>query len=100
VVASITYRELEKLVSWTRSTSRRVRIYLEGYRYLVSIGRYIRAEDLSGREVSWRAAFGLRSPHDVISSFRVRKIVVEEEGVSREFTSVNELLEYAGIRGS
>ncbi|RLE71194.1 MAG: hypothetical protein DRJ43_00170 [Thermoprotei archaeon] len=100
MVASITYRELEKLVSWTRSTSRRIRIYLEGYRYLISIGRYIRAEDLSGREVSWRTAFGLRPPHDVISSFKIRRIVVEEEGISKEFTSMNELLEYAGIRGS
>ncbi|RLF06244.1 MAG: hypothetical protein DRK00_02155 [Thermoprotei archaeon] len=97
-MGGLTYRELQALVSWARSGSRRVRIRLSGYRYSISISRYIRAVDPSGRVIPWGTAFGTRAPHDVLSSFKVEEVVVEEGGEEKSFKSLEELLRYAGIR--
>jgi hypothetical protein len=97
---AVTRRDVEELVSWARLTSRRVRVRFRGYRYMVVIGRYVEAADLSGRTVPWATAFGSRAPHDVLSSLPVEEVVVEEGGSTRSFTSVEELLAYAGIRRS
>lgn len=94
----ITRSELESLVSWVRSASRRVRVYFTGYRYVLTIGRYVEATDASGRTVPWATAFGSKAPHDVLSSFKVERVVLEEEGSTKTFSSVEELLKYAGIR--
>lgn len=95
---AITRRELEELVSWARSTSRRIRVRFKGYRYMVVISRYVEALDPSGRVVPWTAAFGSRAPHDVLSSLPIEEIVVEGGGASRSFTSMGDLLAYAGVR--
>jgi hypothetical protein len=95
---AVTKKELEELVSWVRSSSRRVRVRFRGYRYTVVIGRYVEAADPSGRIVPWISAFGSRAPHDVLSTLPVEEILVEEGGALRTFASIEELLAYAGIK--
>jgi len=97
---AVTKRDVEELVSWARSTSRRIRVRFRGYRYAVVIGRYVEAADPSGRTVPWATAFGSRAPHDVLSSLPVEGVLVEEGGSTRSFASIDELLAYAGIRRS
>ncbi len=95
---TVTKRDVEELVAWARLTSRRIRVRFRGYRYAVVIGRYVEAADLSGRTVPWTVAFGSRAPHDVLSSFPVEKVLVEEGESTKSFASIDELLAYAGIR--
>ncbi|MCD6358133.1 MAG: hypothetical protein J7L75_06115 [Thermoproteales archaeon] len=97
-MGGLTHKELQALISWTRSGSRRVRIRLRGCRYSVSIGRYIRAVDPAGRVIPWGTAFGTRAPHAVLSSFKVEEVIVEEGGGEKRFGSLEELLRYAGLR--
>lgn len=95
---TLTQRELESLVNWTRAGSRRVRIRFKGLRYAVVIGRYVEAVDATGRRVPWHVAFGSRPPHDVLSSFPIEEIVVDESGSSTTFATLSDLLKHAGIR--
>lgn len=97
---TVTKKELEELVSWTRSTARRVRVRFRGYRYMVVVGRYVEAADPSGRVVPWISAFGSRAPHDVLSSLPVEEVLVEEGGAIKTFASIEELLAYVGIKRS
>ena len=94
----ISRRELEEIIEWTRSGSRRIRIRFKGYRYSVVIDRFVKAVDRQGRGVSWPTAFGTRSPYDTISSFRIEEVVLESGGQTERFSSLRELLEY--VRGS
>lgn len=94
----ITRSELESLVSWVRSASRRVRVYFRGYKYVLTVSRYVEATDISGRPVPWATAFGSKAPHDVLSSFKIERVVLEEEGYAKTFNSIEELLKHAGIR--
>lgn len=95
---TLTPRELEGLVTWARSGSRRVRIRFRGLRYSVMISRYIETIDAAGRRVPWQVAFGSRPPHDILSSFFIEEIVVDEAGSSKTFATLSDLLKYAGIR--
>ena len=94
----ISRRELEELIEWTRSGSRRIRIRFKGYRYSVVIDRFVKAVDRQGRGVSWPTAFGTRSPYDVISSFKIEEVVLEGGEQPKRFGSLRELLEY--VHGS
>ncbi|MEM1508532.1 MAG: hypothetical protein QXY49_04630 [Thermofilaceae archaeon] len=94
----ITRSELESLVSWARSASRKVRVYFRGYKYVLTVSRYVEATDISGRAVPWATAFGSKAPHDVLSSFKIERVVLEEEGHTKTFNSIEELLKHAGIR--
>ncbi|MCS7104151.1 MAG: hypothetical protein NZ954_01110 [Thermofilaceae archaeon] len=93
----ISQKELEEIVLWARAGSRRVKVKFKGYRYMVSISRYVEALDPSGRVIAWTTAFGSRSPQDVLSSLPVESIIVEE-GEQKTFTTLEDLLKYAKIR--
>ncbi|MEM0226723.1 MAG: hypothetical protein QXF46_07575 [Thermofilaceae archaeon] len=95
---TLTQRELEALVNWARSGSRRVRIKFKGLKYSVLISRYVEAVDAAGRRVPWQVAFGSRPPHDVLSSFSIEEIAVDEAGSSKTFATMSDLLKHAGIR--
>lgn len=97
-MGGLTNKELQALISWARSGSRRIRVRLRGCRYSVGIDRYVRAVDPSGRVVPWGTAFGTRAPYDVLSSFEVEEVRVEEGGEEKKLGSLEELLRYAGIR--
>lgn len=97
-MGAIARKELEELVAWARSGSRKVRVKFKGYRYSLLISRYIGAVDATGRAVPWTLAFGSRSPHDVLSSLPVERVVVDEPGSTAVFNSLEELLKRAGVR--
>jgi len=96
-MVKLTLSHLEEIVKWTRSRNSRIRIYLQGTDKIISIYKYVRAEDSQGRPLPWIQAFGPRPPHIILSSYKISKIVIEEEGGQTTLSSIKELLSRLNI---
>lgn len=91
----MTHSQLIKLNRWAKEVHGKIIFYFEGHTFTLVLDGVIHAEDTTGRRASWSTAFGPQSPSDVISSYKVRKIVVRIEDNELTFKSMKEFMEYA-----
>jgi len=81
----ISQRDLIKLSAWAKKNNARIVFELEG-KYNLAINKYLHAEDKAGSRVSWNRAFGPLPPSEVLSRFKVQRIVFVQGGQEREFS--------------
>jgi len=88
----VTFRDLERVLAWTKANNARVVITFRGYPYSVVIDKFIRASERGGGFVEWYRAFGPRPPHIVLSSMKIEKIVVKAGDREETLENLRELL--------
>ncbi len=88
----VTFREVERILEWSKSRGARIIIDFKGYPYSIVIDRFIRAAERGGGFVEWHRAFGPRPPHLVLSSMRIERVIVEEGDHQETLKSLEELL--------
>jgi len=83
-----------KIHKWVKTVKGRITFIFEGYRYRLVINRFIHAEDEEGKTIEWSRAFGSQLPHQVLSSFKIKRIIVKREDREYVFKSLKELLKF------
>lgn len=92
----VTFSDLERVLEWARATNRRVLIYFCRHPYVLAVDNLIHAETRDGKRAPWFRAFGPKQPHQVLLSYKVEAIVIEDSrGSRRELPGLRELLEIA-----
>ncbi|RLE94803.1 MAG: hypothetical protein DRJ55_02520 [Thermoprotei archaeon] len=93
----VSFAQIQRILTWARSTKHKVTIEFENYPYKVLIYKYIRAIDNQGQIVEWHRAFGPQPPHKVLTSMKIKKIMVQSlSKETKELRSLNQLLQEAG----
>jgi len=72
----VTFGDMERVLKWARSGNRRIIIEFVAYPYKMVIHKYIRAVDAEDKFVEWRRAFGPKPPHVVLTSLKIKRIVI------------------------
>ncbi len=89
---------MEKILAWTRENGCKVELSFHGTPYRLRIGRMFRSVDPEGRIVPWIRAFGTKQPHQVLQTYKVKKIeILNPDGTIHHLESLQELLEVVGI---
>ena len=88
---TITFEDIQRILSLARENNVKVKIFFENYPYVLSIDRVIHAEDYKERNISWIYAFGSKQPHQVLNSFSVKKIVIIKDNEILEVKSLQDL---------
>lgn len=88
----VTFRDVEKVLAWTKANNARVVIIFRRYPYSVVIDKFIRASERGGGFVEWYKAFGPRPPHIVLSSMKIEKIIVKAGSREETLENLGELL--------
>jgi len=83
-----------KMHEWVKTVKGRITFIFEGYRSRLVISRFIHAEDEEGKTTEWSKAFGSRLPHQVLSSFKIKRIIVKRGKEEHVFKSLKELFEF------
>jgi len=92
----ISYSNLLRLYKKARDMKAHIVFSFEGTRYKLVINRYIHARDEYDRRVPWTVAFGSKLPHDVLSTFKVKSIVVKLGDRTLNFNDLREFLKWIG----
>lgn len=87
--------DISKLYKSIRQKKVKATLYLKGSRYLLSINRYIHAEQPNQQPIEWVKAFGSKSPQDVLNTFKIDRIEVYTDGEVKIFNEVKEFLKWA-----
>lgn len=87
----ISFNDIKRVLTWTKATNNKVIIKFEKTPYFLAIDRLIHAEDEDGRSVPWMRAFGPKQPHQVLSSYKVKEIMLVKQNGSIE--SIKDLKE-------
>ena len=86
--------DILKLYKSIRQRKVKAILYLKGSRYLLSINRYIHAEQLNFQPIEWARAFGSKSPQDVLNTFKINKVEVCIGDEVKTFNEVKEFLKW------
>ncbi|HDJ89161.1 MAG TPA: hypothetical protein ENG40_00500 [Thermoprotei archaeon] len=87
----ISFSDIRRLRNWAKENKLKIKVTFQGVPYTLVINKYIRAEDRTGRKIEWFQAFGTKSPHQVLSSFKIEKITIRGK-TSKEIYNIEELL--------
>lgn len=86
---------MKELYVMAKDKNLKIRFFFKNLRYILCIDGLIRARDKNFNIVSWSLAFGTRTPYDVLQTFKIEKIEVEESsGNMRVFERFDELLSW------
>lgn len=83
-----------RMHEWVKTVKGRIIFIFEGYRNRLVINRFIHAEDDEGKTTEWNRAFGSQLPHQVLNSFKVKRIIVKRGEEEHIFKSLKELFEF------
>lgn len=89
----VSFSDMRRILRWTRNTNSKVMVRFIDVPYVLAIDKLIHAQDERGRDVPWMRAFGPKQPHQVLSSYRVKEIVIiKEDGSLEKVDDLKEIL--------
>ena len=90
----VTHAEMVKVTRRVRELSAKVRFLFKGYRYVMVINDFIKAEDRDSSKVDWQRAFGSLTPVQLLNAFSIEAIEVQTPKENLRFASLKEFLKW------
>lgn len=90
----ITHADIMKMHEWVKTVKGRITFIFEGYRSRLVINKFIHAEDEEGKTIEWSRAFGSQLPHQVLSSFKIKIIIIKRGEEEHTLKSLKELFNF------
>ena len=81
----VSMSDVQRIRDWALANNFRVVFSFEKYPYVLVIDRVIHARDNNDVIVDWSKAFGSKLPHQVLSSLKLRRIVILRKNVEIMF---------------